>query len=379
MKLTPGSVYQRQDGRWYWKFTIIHPDGARQRRAGSCGPDCTSRRAAQAILSTQRFDASNDTAPAPRSAPSLRAATQAFLDDRRPRLSHWHIAFFSRIVEHLRAVADPLRPLSQINHQTAQAYALRRLHLRRLTLDNEMNGLRTLLRWCAAHPRHWCHPDLYRVFGRIPHERPRPRTVPVASIMAVCAKLPPLQADLVLAALYTAARYGELARLQRQHVDLAAGVVWFERTKTRKPRAVPISPALRPILIRRLVAAADSPLAYVFPSPRPGRRSKVKGGPLSNIKKSLHKACAAAKLDPGAVNFQIIRHTACSLLAAIAPPHVEAQIAGHSVQTAERYYISISQDAKQAALNALSVAQTVARQDTQSPLSAPSGESIARS
>jgi integrase len=74
---------------------------------------------------------------------------------------------------------------------------------------------------------------------------------------------------LILAALETGCRRGELLSLQWLHVSLSRGELMLraENTKPRKPRVLPISPCLRAVLemVRHDPAGEEHPpLAFVF-------------------------------------------------------------------------------------------------------------------
>ncbi len=74
----------------------------------------------------------------------------------------------------------------------------------------------------------------------------------------------------------------ELSGIQRQHIDLAAGVVRLTRRKTGKKYEVPIFPDARPVIERRLAAMPADPAARLLPH--------------DDCKKALVGVCARLKL-----------------------------------------------------------------------------------
>ena len=57
--------------------------------------------------------------------------------------------------------------------------------------------------------------------------------------------------------LYTGLRRTEATNILREHCDLTTGVLRVPDTKTGRPHALPITPAMREILERRFAATAD--------------------------------------------------------------------------------------------------------------------------
>jgi integrase len=131
---------------------------------------------------------------------------------------------------------------------------------------------------------------------------------------------------LIIAALETGCRRGELLSLQWGDVSLSRGLVAVraEKAKSGNSRQVPISPRLRAVLAMITNDPADNPhppTAYVF--------GNSIGGKIADPKKSWQKACADAGITD--LHFHDLRHEAGSrMLEAGWPLHHVQAVLGHA-------------------------------------------------
>jgi integrase len=158
--------------------------------------------------------------------------------------------------------------------------------------------------------------------------------------------MPTLAIVLIVAAAYVGLRWGELAGLALDQVDLlrrtirvdrqlveVGGAVHFGPPKTRAGiRTVSLPAALGEILAEHFASPAVQSSGLAFPGP--------KGAPLrrSNFRRVWSKACSSAGLD-GLV-FHELRHTAAALaIAQGAHPVAIKERLGHSsiTVTMDRY------------------------------------------
>jgi len=108
---------------------------------------------------------------------------------------------------------------------------------------------------------------------------------------------------LVLPAVSTGARRGELLNLRRQDIDTSRGLVIFSITKSGYPRVVPLTGRVLELLrVSGLSTSSD----LLFPSQN-GQQGMW-------FRQSCLVAVKRAQLDPGAT-FHTLRHTAASHLA----------------------------------------------------------------
>lgn len=115
--------------------------------------------------------------------------------------------------------------------------------------------------------------------------------------------------DIVVMALTTGMRRGEILDLQWKYVRLdIGGFIYVVKSKGAESRQVPISPELLDMLTRRNVGIEDD-TEYVFPSPvSGGRRESVPGGSSTGF----GAACKMAGIED--FRFHDLRHTFASWL-----------------------------------------------------------------
>lgn len=107
---------------------------------------------------------------------------------------------------------------------------------------------------------------------------------------------------IVITALNTGMRKGEILNLKWEKVDLKHGFILLDRTKNGDRREIPINSTLRTVL-QGLPRRLDIP--YVFYDPLTGR-------PYKDIKRSFYTACKKAGIED--FHFHDLRHTFASHL-----------------------------------------------------------------
>ena len=145
----------------------------------------------------------------------------------------------------------------------------------------------------------------------------------------------PLIRPIVLTAVQTGLRFGELTALEWQDVDLGRRMLIVRRGVVRGRLGTPKSNRERrlPIPVRTSTMLRELPHTHnlVFPDPN---GTFVSHG---RARAALHRSCAAAGLRH--IGWHALRHTYASLLASRgAPLRVIQQLLGHStIQMTERY------------------------------------------
>jgi integrase len=162
---------------------------------------------------------------------------------------------------------------------------------------------------------------------------------------------------IILTACYTAARLGDVARLQWRNVDLQTRVVAFTASKTGKPQVLPIAPPLANYF--ESLPSSDNPTASVFPqaaaaAKRIGtlsnsfhelmvsaglaeKRSKIR--PVDKDGKKIVGKGRNASRPVGELSFHCLRHSAVTFLKAAGVSDSVAQaIAGHSSSAVSKIY-----------------------------------------
>lgn len=143
--------------------------------------------------------------------------------------------------------------------------------------------------------------------------------------------------SLVLTALSTGMRAGELFNLTWQDVDFEQKIIYIRDTKSGKNRIAFMSEELEQELRKLEKETARTKSAYVFAKPN-GQPFKEVPDVFKNIVRDLEFNKEVT--DPREkVVFHTLRHTFCSWLALEGVPlHVIKELAGHSsIQMTERY------------------------------------------
>jgi integrase len=132
----------------------------------------------------------------------------------------------------------------------------------------------------------------------------------------------PWMAPLVILALETAMRRGELLALRRENVNLEAQIAYLPLTKNGTARVVPLSKKAVAILH----ALPDSGTGFVFPIS------------YMVVQNCFVDACKRARIVD--LHFHDLRHTATTRLAEKLPNVIElASVTGHqTIQMLKRYY-----------------------------------------
>ena len=148
---------------------------------------------------------------------------------------------------------------------------------------------------------------------------------------------------LVVVALGTGLRRGELSTLQWKHVDFARGVILVTKTKTGKDRTIPMSSEVRSELLEQRKASKSD---YVFAGNKPGR-------PLVEIKRTFRGACDDAGLKD--FRFHDLRHTFATRLGDNGCNVTTiAALMGHSNIQMSARYTHAGDDAKRHAVESVS-------------------------
>ena len=166
----------------------------------------------------------------------------------------------------------------------------------------------------------------------------------------------PTLRSIIIIAVNTGMRLGEILGLRWEQVDFASRRIRVERTKSGKIRFIEINTPLLQELTR--LKSLDGRSPYVF-------LSDVTGKPLTTVKTAFKGACRRAKKDPDdkddpgivGLRFHDLRHTFASRLnASGSDPKVIMELMGHgSLKMTERY-IHTSHDQKRNAVERLAKA-----------------------
>lgn len=143
--------------------------------------------------------------------------------------------------------------------------------------------------------------------------------------------------QIVVAALLTGARYGELIGLRCNDFEQDSGMLRIARSKSGKPRDIALTDEGRRFFETAVVGKLGSALVLT--------RADSTGWKRAQQTRPIKDACKAASIDPPA-SFHILRHTYASRLARKnVPMKVIADQLGHSdTRMVEKHYAHLSEN-----------------------------------
>lgn len=145
--------------------------------------------------------------------------------------------------------------------------------------------------------------------------------------------------SILIVALNTGMRRGEILNLRWSQVDLNKRFIKAENTKSGKNRIIPINDYLHPKLMK--LNELNGKSEYVFPNPKTGR-------PFTEVKKSFKNACRKVGIDD--LRFHDLRHSFASRLVESGADLITVRdLLGHfSVRVTQRYVHSNQKQKKEA-------------------------------
>ncbi len=142
---------------------------------------------------------------------------------------------------------------------------------------------------------------------------------------------------IIIIAVNSGMRRGEILSLRWQQIDLQRGLIHLSITKSGKSRAVPINKAVREELLK-----LDRKQECLFLNSQTGK-------PLREVKRSFREACREARID--GLHFHDLRHTAATrLMEGGADPFTIASILGHADLRMTARYTHAAESRKREAL-----------------------------
>ena len=319
-----GRIYQR--GEIYF---IAYSHGGREFRESTRSPH---------LEDAQRLLASRMPAYAPPAAPDAPRLTfedlvDLYLEDYAVRRFRSTKTALQR-VKHLRRFFGTL-PATTLTHALIRQYQghRRRAGAAAATVNRETAALKRMCRLAASTGQLATLPSFP---DGLPENAPRQGFFEHAEYLAVRAHLPAPYQDVLDFAYCSGWRRREITELTWDEIDLAGGIVRLRpaRSKTRRGRALPISPSLKDVLDRR----ADRRHAgdvRVFLSD---------GVTVRDWKHAWPDACRAAGV-PGRRLHDCRRTAARNLIRASVPERVAMLLLGHATRSIfDRYNIVNERD-----------------------------------
>jgi integrase len=170
--------------------------------------------------------------------------------------------------------------------------------------------------------------------------------------------------SLILIALYTGLRRGEILRLKWTDIDFDQNVSIVRKSKTTSGRGRRVG--LNSLLRRTLLSSFEEEHSeWVFPSPNRFQRPNEAERHIGNVKNAFRRVVRLSGIEP--ITFHQLRHTFCSRLAnAGIPMPVIQDLAGHASIMMTRRYTHPSEELKQKAVEMLVKGQTMVLAATKS-------------
>ncbi len=235
--------------------------------------------------------------------------------------------------------------LDEISSLQIERYRAERLKagVTKSTVNREITILKTMFRLAIDWGLAETNPVLkIRLFSEKDTAKQRVlRPEEETKLLAAC---PPHLKPIVIVALHTGMRRGEILGLRWKQVDLEAQIIRVENTKSGSNRLIPINRVLMGEF--EALRASQGTSGLIFANPRTG-------APYTEVKKSFKAACKAAEIKD--LRFHDLRHTfATRLIEAGADIVTLKELLGHfSIRVTQRY-THPSQEQKRAAVELLS-------------------------
>lgn len=180
----------------------------------------------------------------------------------------------------------------------------------------------------------------------LPEPRGRTRYLSVEGAGKLLNVCPSHLRPIVLCALETGMRRGEILNLRWEDVDLKNGPMYIGETKTGASRHVPMSERLRRTL-QKLPRRLGTDYVFV------GRKGLGEdGAPFRDVNSSFERACSKAVIEH--FRFHDLRHTAAShMVMAGVPLRTVGEILGHKTSSMTERYAHLSPEHKRKAVESL--------------------------
>ncbi len=183
----------------------------------------------------------------------------------------------------------------------------------------------------------------------LPTTKGRTRFLTVEEAGALLQVAPGHLRPILITALETGMRRGEIMKLKWSDVDMKAGMIFVAETKTGRPRHIPMSSRLRATL-GRLPRRLGSD--YVFTGVKRFPKVGKDGEPFHDVRTAFENACRRAGIE--GFRFHDLRHTAAShMVMAGVPFKTVGEILGHTTSAMTERYSHLTPEHKRKAVEML--------------------------
>lgn len=356
--------YKDKDGRWRNASTKSTDRKTARKLADEFEAAASARRTAtqaRRVISRLHMEITNEALPSS----SVRSFVNAWLLEKKGTTASTQSYYKNtteKFLKHLGPVAD--EELSMVAKEHVLSF--RNAQLERLStrsVNHDLKVIRMLFR--AAKRDGYLVDDPSEFVDTVPekrHETKRRHPFTIEQVRAVLAVADEEWRSMILFALYTGQRLGDIARLTWANLDLERGQVRLVTRKTGAPLTIPMAPPLRAHVETLPTPDKRPDLALLHPKACASvERQGDKTGNLSNQfadllalaglrEKQAHRKTSGEGRDGrhkhGGLSFHCLRHTAVSLLkeAGIPAAVVQALIGHESAQISD-LYTTVGEDA----------------------------------
>lgn len=325
MKAKPEKNLKLIDGRWFFDFTL---GGKRFIRIG--GRTKEEARAAMNRLRVELLEAPK-CAPAEVEDPLFEDFALEYIElYAKPHKRSWERD--ERSIEHLKRAFGGRR-LSQISLLQVERYRVERLRDVSLsTVHRELACLKGILSKAIDWEKLASFP-LRKIRIDLKAEPKRERVLSGDEEVRLMEAASPYLRKMIVLALNTGMRLGEVLKLRTEHVNLGARLITItaENSKSKKARRIPLN-SVAAELLRPLVEGPG----FIF--------RKRKGEPFVRVNSGFKAACVRAKVDD--LRFHDLRHTfeTRSIEAGANPASIVRIMGHHSIPFSLEHYFHAGND-----------------------------------
>jgi integrase len=154
----------------------------------------------------------------------------------------------------------------------------------------------------------------------------------------------PYLRDMVILAINTGMRQGELFKLKPERIDFVRNIIIVTETKSGKDRKVPMNDKARELMLRLVDEAKTNDWKYIFTKPKTLTR-------FQTIKTAWVSVCKLAKIEN--LRFHDPRHTfGTRAIDAGAPVSAVKEVMGHTDISTTMRYVHATEEGKRKAVEA---------------------------
>jgi len=216
------------------------------------------------------------------------------------------------------------RILSDIKAQDVEDYKTARLsEVSPATVNRELEVLRHLFNLADRWDRFFGKNPVSRA-GLLPMNNKKERILTIDEEKKLLAACDPYLRNIIVAALYTGMRKGEIISLKWDNVDLESKLIIIDQTnsKSKKTRRIPVNSIMKRLLLELKLKSADND--YVFQSSK--RTPYLR---QDSLNRAFMLALKKANID--GLRFHDLRHTAATRMIELGASIVAVkEILGHS-------------------------------------------------